>query len=314
MKFDNLINSKQTAIKLHESELRFKTVFEEASDGILIVDIQSMKFKYANPAICKMLGYASKDLQKLSIQDIHPKDRLDYVISEFKAQAQGIKKLAEDIPCLKKDGTIFFADINTTPVELSGTKYNMGFFRDISDKKAVGIEKENMQRTIFQASKLASIGQLAAGMSHEINNPLAIIQGYVEIINDEYAHNNSNLRELLKVVEDSIDRIKNTVNGLNTFAISGNESLQIIDLHKILHHCISIVEAIYEKGVFRPLEIPDISDGLKVRLEVETLPESSVEDLLELAAKVYGNLSDEQIDEIEQIAFDRDELFGNKSS
>jgi predicted DNA-binding antitoxin AbrB/MazE fold protein len=74
------------------------------------------------------------------------------------------------------------------------------------------------------------------------------------------------------------------------------------------------IEAIYEKGVFRPLETPDISEGLKVRLEVETLPESSVDDLLELAAKVYRNLSDEQIDEIEQIAFDRDELFGKKGS
>ncbi len=74
------------------------------------------------------------------------------------------------------------------------------------------------------------------------------------------------------------------------------------------------IEAIYEKGVFRPLETPDISEGLKVRLEFETLAESSVEDLLELAAKVYSNLSDEQIDEIEQIAFERDELFGDEGS
>ena len=74
------------------------------------------------------------------------------------------------------------------------------------------------------------------------------------------------------------------------------------------------IEAIYEKGVFRPLETPDISEGLKVRLEVETLAESGVDDLLELAAKVYSNLSDEQIDEIEQIAFDRNELSGSKGS
>ena len=74
------------------------------------------------------------------------------------------------------------------------------------------------------------------------------------------------------------------------------------------------IEAIYEKGVFRPLETPNISEGLKVRLKVETLAESSVEDLLELAAKVYSNLSDEQINEIEQIAFYRDELFGKMSS
>ncbi len=72
------------------------------------------------------------------------------------------------------------------------------------------------------------------------------------------------------------------------------------------------IEAIYEKGVFRPLETPDISEGLKVRLEVEKLLDSSEEDLLEMAARVYSNLSNEQINEIEQIAFNRNELFGGR--
>jgi predicted DNA-binding antitoxin AbrB/MazE fold protein len=74
------------------------------------------------------------------------------------------------------------------------------------------------------------------------------------------------------------------------------------------------IDAIYENGVFRPLKPPTISDGLKVRLEVETLSESNAEDLLELAAQVYNGLSNEQIEEIEQIALDRGDFFGNKIS
>ena len=74
------------------------------------------------------------------------------------------------------------------------------------------------------------------------------------------------------------------------------------------------IDAIYEKGVFRPLKPPTIFDGLKVRLEVEILPESSPDDLLELAAQVYDGLSNEQIDEIEQIALDCRDLFGDRSS
>ncbi len=73
------------------------------------------------------------------------------------------------------------------------------------------------------------------------------------------------------------------------------------------------IDAIYENGVFRPLKRPTISEGLKVRLEVETLSDSSGEDLLELAAQVYNGLSNEQIDEIEQIALDRRDFFGNKT-
>ncbi len=74
------------------------------------------------------------------------------------------------------------------------------------------------------------------------------------------------------------------------------------------------LDAIYKNGVFRPLKPPTMLDGLKVRLVVETPPESSTEDLLGLAAKVYDGLSDEQIEEIEKIALDRKDFFGDKTS
>ena len=72
------------------------------------------------------------------------------------------------------------------------------------------------------------------------------------------------------------------------------------------------IDAIYEKGVFRPLTPPPILDGLKVRLKVETFTELNAEDLMELAAEVYKDLSDEKIDEIEQIALDRKNFFKDK--
>ncbi len=74
------------------------------------------------------------------------------------------------------------------------------------------------------------------------------------------------------------------------------------------------IDAIYENGVFRPIKRPNVLDGLKVRLEIEKLSESNVEDMLELAAQVYNGLSNEQIDEIEQTAFDRGDFFGDNSS
>ena len=71
---------------------------------------------------------------------------------------------------------------------------------------------------------------------------------------------------------------------------------------------INNVEAIYEDGVFRPLlSIPDISEGQRVRIVVEIAREdnSDEEIILELAASVYGGLSDQDVDEIESIALNR---------
>ena len=145
----------QEAIK--ESEKRYSTLFEFAIDGILIADIETKRLKYANPALCKMLRYSTEELEGMSISNIHPKDNFEHVISEFEAQARGKKTLALDIPCLRKDGTIIYADINTTVALVDGKKCNIGLFRDNSERKAA--EEELKKR----ADELEKFNKLAVG-------------------------------------------------------------------------------------------------------------------------------------------------------
>ncbi len=68
------------------------------------------------------------------------------------------------------------------------------------------------------------------------------------------------------------------------------------------------LDAIYEKGVFRPLTKPEIAEGQSVKLVVETSSKLNPEEMLKLAAQVYEDLSEEQINEIEQIAIERGNL------
>lgn len=68
-----------------------------------------------------------------------------------------------------------------------------------------------------------------------------------------------------------------------------------------------IMDAVYVNGVFKPFNAPELSEGQHVRLEFETPVEESCDDLLELAARVYEGLSDEEIDAVERIAKNRRE-------
>jgi PAS domain S-box-containing protein len=70
----------------------------------LFAQIENQKFEYANHAICNMLGYRSEELTRMGVQDTHPQEDLPCVLDEFKALALGEKGLAENIPCLRKDG------------------------------------------------------------------------------------------------------------------------------------------------------------------------------------------------------------------
>ena len=171
----------QKAIK--ESEEKYKTLFEFAMDGIMIADLETKRFKYANPAICKMLGYSAEELEGMSIRDIHPKNKLEHVISEFEAQAKGEKTLALDIPCLRKDGTIIYADINTTVALVDGKKCNIGFFRDNTEgKKAKQAlrESEEKIRSMANSAQHAVIMMDSDGNISYWNKAAERIFGYTE--------------------------------------------------------------------------------------------------------------------------------------
>ncbi len=136
---------------LRENELRYRSLFEGAAEGILVADIETKKFLHANLAMGRMLGYSEEELTTLGVEDIHPKESLDHVISEFMARARGEKTLAMNIPLLRKDKTILYADISTTHIFIDGKMRNVGFFSDITERKRA---EETLRKTNEYLHKL----------------------------------------------------------------------------------------------------------------------------------------------------------------
>ncbi len=139
----NVTERKQAEEALRESEEKFKAIFDGSIDGILIADIENKKFLTGNKAICKMLGYSLDEIEKLSVMDIHPKEDLPFIQKIFEKMGRGEIVYGENIPVKKRDGSIFYADINSTLVTLSGKKYAAGSFRDITERKRA---EESLQR------------------------------------------------------------------------------------------------------------------------------------------------------------------------
>ncbi|MFH0990051.1 MAG: PAS domain S-box protein [bacterium] len=127
--------SKHAEEMLQESELKFRTLFDNILDGILIADMETRRFYLGNKAICQMIGYTQDEIYHVGVNDIHPPEHLPYVLEQFNRQARREISLAEDIPIKRKDGSVFYADIKSTPVTLSGRIFIIGVFRDITERK-----------------------------------------------------------------------------------------------------------------------------------------------------------------------------------
>jgi len=149
---------KQAEQALRDSEARFRTLFETHSDGILIADVETKKFLYTNPAVQQIFGYTEEEFLTLAVADLHPKEALPHVIAKFEAQARGEITLAPDLPCMRKDGSVFHADINTSCIQLQGRPCNVGFFRDITKRKQAEArlkEREASYTELFNTVKQA---------------------------------------------------------------------------------------------------------------------------------------------------------------
>ena len=143
---------------LKESEERYKSLFLGAAEGIIVADAETKEYKYVNPVICKMLGYTEEELKQLSVHDIHTKEELPHSISEFEAMARGEKTFTSNIPCLRKDETIMYADINSALVLIDGRKCNVGFFTDITERKKAEQSLRESEERLRMALSSAQMG------------------------------------------------------------------------------------------------------------------------------------------------------------
>ena len=122
----------ELAGRAKELDERYLRVLETAHEGVLITDVDTKLLKYANPAMHELLGYEPCELHDLSVRDVHTSRDLDRVLAALEAQAAGETMVAENIPFLRKDGTVILADVKTAPTMLDGSMCNIGFVTDAS--------------------------------------------------------------------------------------------------------------------------------------------------------------------------------------
>ena len=177
----DITERKKTEDELKDSELKFKAIFENSIDGILMADLKTKKFLIGNSKIYNMLGYNKnkEEIKNLSVLDIHPKESLPYVIEQFEKQARGEIIISENLPVKRKDGSVFYADVGAIPLDLGEKKYLLGTFRDITERKKAEEklkESEEKYRSIIENAedqifvldrdyKFISINSKAASLS-----------------------------------------------------------------------------------------------------------------------------------------------------
>ena len=120
---------------LRQSEAKYRALYQGSADAILIANLGTMRLTHGNPAACRFFGYSEAELTTLVIGNVHPPDAMPRVVACIKAVLGGDQALAVDVPCLRKDGSIVYADVAGLNLVVDGTVSVAAFFRDITKRK-----------------------------------------------------------------------------------------------------------------------------------------------------------------------------------
>ena len=166
---------------LRQSRDQLQAIYDGMSDGLLVADIETRRFVRANASMCKMLGYSEAELLSKSVKDIHPPEDLPFVTEQFEALAEGKFDVSEDVPVLRKDGSIFFATVGASKVDYDNRRCVVGFFRDSTERKKAedALKKsEDRFRSYFDQGLM---GMAISGKDMrwtEVNDRFCEITGY----------------------------------------------------------------------------------------------------------------------------------------
>ncbi len=225
-----LKNSRET---IKKSERKYRRIFEGSMELIFVIDKHG-NFMDINQAGISMLGYMSAgEFQGVNFNEFLVKpDRIEKLFE--KIHSNGFIK-DWDCTLRTKNGRELQVLISSMPHIDDGNIIGYeGFIKNVTHRK-------NMERQLLQADKLASLGQLAAGVAHEINNPLGLILGYTQLlIRNESVESQKN--EDLKTIEKHTRNCKMIVEALLNFARRTETKKVKIDINQTIEEVIAVIK------------------------------------------------------------------------
>ena len=245
---------KNLELTLKETEAFLEKIITGSPIAIVVADRYG-NILLMNPPAEVLFGYSNRHaISRLSAARLYPEGVASDIMKRLKSKNFGGAGL---LPAMKT--SIVNAKGDQIPVEVTASIIyeddeeiaTMGIFTDLREKLAVEKKLKETRARLAQSEKMASIGQLAAGVAHEINNPLTGILFYADMKLASLDADDPEREEVASVIED-VNRCKDIVQNLLAYSRQSNPSKEMIPLDAIVDQSLSLIR---DPKMFKDIDI-----------------------------------------------------------
>jgi PAS domain S-box-containing protein len=225
---------------LRESEERYRALVAGATDGIFLLSVDGRLLE-VNESFARMHGWTHEEALRRTLYEFDTPATAALVPERLRRVLAG-EHLIFEVEHYHRDGHVFPLEVSSSLVHVGGVPCVMAIHRDITERK-------RLQAGLERSDRLASLGMLAAGVAHEINNPLAYVLSNTtfaieELRGQEAPLDAARLEEVVAALREAVEganRVRRIVRDLKALSRPEDDRLTQVDLEKVLESSISIV-------------------------------------------------------------------------
>ncbi|WP_372682808.1 PAS domain S-box protein, partial [Desulfosarcina sp.] len=228
----DITQRRQLEVDLQKSEEKYHAIFSNIPNPVFVLDVATLQIVDCNQSVTAVYGFSVEEMIGRSFMSLFAPDEQDHYA--FKVATCSVLNQARHLNC---DGKGLFVNIRISPSEYSGQKVLLVTTSDITKR----LETEQQ---LIQASKMATLGEMATGVAHELNQPLSVIKTvssfFMKKLNAAEAINPEILATMLVKVDGNVDRAARIINHMRQFARKSDMEMVMVQLNDVLKSAFEI--------------------------------------------------------------------------